>query len=183
MKYTKEIFQRLSKGQFISSNSIDPDVRSLYNDLEEHQQAYADYFSQIDFELSVGEGYYYFSRREPKVNVENKLQAMFSWIDILDALKTFDTSFTAGTQFSLVQIETRCASDPDLKAKISSLYKEEATLRGKIEKLAEFMVNKGFAEQVSEADGIYQATTAFHYIEQIILTININEEAEREIPE
>ena len=66
MKYTSEIFQRLSRGQFISSNSIDAETRAIYNDIEENQQEYEDYFSQIDFQLSSGDGFYYFSRKEAK---------------------------------------------------------------------------------------------------------------------
>lgn len=62
MKYTSEIFQRLSNGKFISANSIDPMNRSLYRDIEENQQDYTDYFSQIDFLLCAGDGYFYFSR-------------------------------------------------------------------------------------------------------------------------
>ena len=80
MKYTSEIFQRLSRGQFISSNSIDADTRAIYNDIEENQQEYEDYFGKIDFQLSCGDGFYYFSRKEAKVIIENKLQALFSWI-------------------------------------------------------------------------------------------------------
>ena len=45
MKYTSEVFQRLSRGQFISSNSIDSDTRAIYNDIEENQQDYEDYFA------------------------------------------------------------------------------------------------------------------------------------------
>jgi phosphoenolpyruvate synthase/pyruvate phosphate dikinase len=41
----------------------------------------------------------------------------------------------------------------------------------------------GFAEQVNEMEGLYQVTSAFHYIEQIIMRININEEVKDEIPE
>ena len=100
MKYTNVIFQRLSRGQFISSNSIDADTRAIYNDIEENQQEYEDYFSQIDFQLSSGDGFYYFSRKETKVITENKLQSLFSWIDYLDFLKTYDTAFDAGTLFS-----------------------------------------------------------------------------------
>ena len=51
MRHTKEIFQRLSRGQFISSNSVDRDIQVLYNDIEENRQEYYDYFSQIDFKL------------------------------------------------------------------------------------------------------------------------------------
>lgn len=63
MKYTSEVFQRLSKGQFLSGNSIDAETRAIYNDVEENQQEYEDYFKQIDFQLSAGDGFYYFSRK------------------------------------------------------------------------------------------------------------------------
>ena len=52
MNYTREVFQRLSRGQFISGNSIDPETRAIYNDIEECQQEYEDYFRKIDFYLS-----------------------------------------------------------------------------------------------------------------------------------
>ncbi|MGI6222246.1 MAG: condensin complex protein MksE [Prevotella sp.] len=183
MKYTNEVFQRLSRGQFISSNSIDPMVVSLYNDIEDCQEEYEEYFKKIDFVLSAGDGYYYFSRREPKINLENKLQAMFSWIDYVDVLKTFDTSFSAGTQFTLAKIEIRAGSDPELKRKLMELFSEKKTLREKIAQLAHELEQQGYAELVNEEDGIYQVTNAFHYIEQIIACIQIDEEIENEIPE
>lgn len=183
MKCTSEIFQRLSKGQFISNNSIDPETRAIYDDLEEFQQDYADYFQKIDFYLSVGDGYYYFSRKESKVNIENKLQSLFSWIDYLDFLKTYDTTFEAGTQFSLAQIEIRLSSDLELKEKLSRLFQDKHSNRDKLETLVTAMVNMGFAEQTNEAEERYQVTDAFRYIEQIISCINIDEEVKDEIPE
>ena len=183
MKYTSEVFQRLSRGQFISSNSIDAETRAIYNDIEDNQKQYEDYFSQIDFQLSAGEGFYYFSRKESKVIVENKLQSLFSWIDYLDFLKTYDTTFGAGTQFNLAQIEIRLSTDLELKEKLSQLFADKSSNRDKIEALAQTLVNMGFAEQVNEMEGLYQVTSAFHYIEQIIMCININEEVKNEIPE
>lgn len=183
MKYTSEIFQRLSRGQFISSNSINSDIRAIYNDIEENQQDYEDYFSQIDFQLSSGDGYYYFSRKESKVVTENKLQSLFSWIDYLDFLKTYDTAFDAGTQFSLVQMEVKLSTIPGLKEKLTQMFPDKGSNRQKLESLAGVMENMGFAELVNEADGTYQVTNAFHYIEQIILCINIDEDVKDEIPE
>ena len=183
MKYTSEIFQRLSKGQFISSNSIDPETRAIYNDMEECQEEYEEYFRKIDFILSVGDGFYYFSRKEPKVNIENKLQSLFSWIDYVDFLKTFDTTFAAGTQFTLAQIEIHLSSDLELKEKLSRLFLDKQSNRDKLETLANTLVNMGFAEQTNETEGRYQVTSAFHYIEQIISCINIDEEVKDEIPE
>ena len=183
MKYTSEVFQRLSRGQFISSNSIDAETRAIYNDIEDNQQQYEDYFNQIDFQLSAGEGFYYFSRKESKVIVENKLQSLFSWIDYLDFFKTYDTTFGAGTQFNLAQIEIRLSTDLELKEKLSQLFADKSSNRDKIEALAQALVNMGFAEQVNEMEELYQVTSAFQYIEQIIMCININEEVKDEIPE
>ena len=183
MKYTSEIFQCLSRGQFISSNSIDADTRAIYNDIEENQQEYEDYFGKIDFQLSYGDGFYYFSRKEAKVIIENKLQALFSWIGYLDFLKTYDTAFDAGTQFSLVQMEVRLATIPGLKEKLTQMFPDKTSNRQKLEALAGALENMGFAELVNEADGTYQVTNAFHYIEQIILCINIDEDVKDEIPQ
>ena len=183
MKYTSEVFQRLSRGQFISSNSIDAETRAIYNDIEENQQEYEYYFSKIDFQLSAGDGFYYFSRKDSKVVVENKLQSLFSWIDYLDFLKAYDTAFDAGTQFDIAKIEVQLSSNPDLKEKLSQLFADKTSYHDKIEALAGAMVNTGFAEQVNEMEGTYQVTSAFHYIEQLILCINIDEEVKDEIPE
>jgi hypothetical protein len=183
MKYTSEVFQRLSRGQFISSNSIDAEMRAIYNDIEENQQDYEDFFKKIDFQLSVGEGFYYFSRKEQKVNIENKLQSLFSWIDYIDFLKTYDTTFDAGTQFTLAQIEIRLSSDLELKDKLPRLFPEKQSNHDKIEALANALVSNCFAEQINEQEGMYQVTSAFRYIEQLIMMINIDEEVKDEIPE
>jgi hypothetical protein len=183
MKYTAEVFQRLSRGQFISNNSVDTDTRALYNDIEDNFEEYEDYFKKIEFVLSAGDGFYYFSRNEAKVNIESKLQSLFSWIDYVDFLKTFDTSFDSGTQFKLVDIEHQLSLNIELKEKISRLFPDKSSYHEKVEELANKMVAIGFAEQINELDGMYQVTSAFHYIEQIILCIDINEEVKDEIPE
>ena len=183
MKFTSEVFQRLGKGQFISGNSIDAVTRAIYDDIEENQEEYRDYFSQIDFLLCQGNGYYYFSRREPRVNIENKLQSLFSWIDYLDFLKTYDTAFGAGTRFSLLQLEVKLSTLPGLREKLDRMFRDKASLRQKLEALAAAMEGMGFAELVNETEGLYHVTNAFNYIEQLMLCINIDDEVKDEIPE
>lgn len=183
MKYISEVFQRLGKGQFISGNSLDPDVRAIYNDIEENLEAYTDFFNKIDFSLTAGNGYFYFSRKEAKVNIENKLQSLFSWIDYVDFLKSFDTSFGAGTQFSLVQMEVKLSIIPGLREKLSRMFADKTSNHLKLRALVDAMVNMGFAELLNEVEETYQVTNAFDYIEQIILCINIDEEVKDEIPQ
>jgi hypothetical protein len=183
MKYTNEVFQRLSRGQFISSNSINPDVRAIYNDIEENQSDYEKYFEQIEFQLSNGDGYYYFSRKEQKVTIENKLKSLMPWMDYLDFLTNYDSTFDAGTEFTLAQIEVRVASDVELRDKLEHVLEDKTSIHDKIEGIVCALVSQGYAEVINDVDGKYQVTTAFRYITNIMACINIEEEVKDEIPE
>ena len=183
MKYTSEVFQRLSRGQFISANSIQPEVRAIYNDIEENEKEYTDYFSQIDFLLEGGDGYYYFARNEQKANIEDKLKALLVWIDYLDFLNNYDSTFGPGSQFTLAQIEVRVGADVELKEKLDNLFDEKLSIHDKLEALAKAMTNQGFAELISQNDSMYQVTNAYRYITHIIECINIDEQVKDEIPE
>ena len=57
MKYTEEIFNILSKGGFISSNSVSTQVKRLYDAIEEDLPDYYDYYKGIGFYLEGGDGY------------------------------------------------------------------------------------------------------------------------------
>jgi len=106
-KYTAEIFEILSKGQFISSNSTDRFIRTLYTIIDEDDnfEFLFNYFKSIHFVLEKGDQYFYFSRKESKVNLERKLEIAYKWIDILDFLKTFNNSFVAICSFNWVILE------------------------------------------------------------------------------
>lgn len=183
MRYTNEVFQRLSRGRFICSNSVEPAERAIYNDIEECLAEYADFFAKIDFHLSAGDGYYYFSRNETKVDTTNKLRALLPWIDYLDVLKTYDTTFDAGTSFYASRLAARAVSDIELKDKMSRLFKDRKSINEKAEALIEELVRQGYAEEVNAVDGRYQVTNAFRYIINMLECINIDEEIEDEIPE
>ena len=104
-------------------------------------------------------------------------------INALDFLKSYDTSFDVGTQFNIAQMEVQLQSNLELKDKLQNLFPEKSSNRDKLETLVGKLVDMGFAEQVSEIEGMYQVTSAFHYIENIIDCVNISEEVSDEIPE
>lgn len=76
---TSAIFDRLSKGQFISEDSNNDDVRELFNiiELDNNYEILRDYFSRIGFILEKGEGYYYFSRKESNQIIEEKVKRAY----------------------------------------------------------------------------------------------------------
>lgn len=179
MRYTKEIFDILSKGGFISQNSISQQRAHLYDDIEDNFQEYQKYFEEIGFLLEGGNGYYYFSRTEGKAELTDKVQRMSEWINRVDFLKTFNSTFGSGFTFRKSNILEKFSSDIELKEKARHLYSDLKTNEEKIDKLIGDLERQGFAELENDLDGTYKVTAAFHYIEELIdcLTIIETEQA------
>jgi hypothetical protein len=78
-RQTGEIFEILSSGQFICSNSADARISKLYDVIDDNDkyELLYDYFSAIGFLLEKGDEFYYFSRKnESKADLERKLETM-----------------------------------------------------------------------------------------------------------
>ena len=175
MRYTKEIFEILSRGGFISQNSISQQRAHLYDAIEDDFQQYQEYYEGIGFLLEGGNGYYYFSRTESKVELADKIQRMIGWIDRLDFLKTFNSTFGSGFSFRKSNILEKFSSDIELKEKARHLYADLKTNDEKMDKLIADMERQGFIELENDLDGTYKVTAAFHYIEELIDWLTIIE--------
>ena len=178
MRYTKEIFDILSRGSFISQNSTSQQRSHLYDAIEDDFLDYQEYYRGIGFLLEGGNGYFYFSRTENKVELADKVQRLAWWIDRVDFLKTFNNTFASGFTFRKSNILEKFSSDIELKEKARNLYTDVKTNEEKIEKLIGDLERQGFIELENELDGTYKVTAAFHYIEELIdcLTIIENDE-------
>src|SRR5688572_4180035 len=99
---TAEIFEILSKGQFICSNSSEKKISNLYKVIEDEDnyELLYDYFRNINFTLEKGDEYFYFSRVEAKADLERKLEYAYRWIDIVDFFQTYNHSFTSNFRFT-----------------------------------------------------------------------------------
>lgn len=181
---TQRIYERLSRGEFLSVDSTDTSIRHLYEDIEENLDDYADYFKEIGLQLESGNGYFYFSRiGEGKQSVEQKLDSFSKWIDYLDFLKCYNQSFTAGYQFRKSNLVEQISLDIELKEKAGHLFKKYGVGSNLdiVNKLLQEMQSMGFAECISEQDETYKITSAFRYAEELINMIQIANEDE--IPE
>ena len=122
---TQRIYERLSRGEFLSVDSTDSSIRHLYEDIEENVEDYADYFKEIGLQLESGNGYFYFSRiGEGKQSIEQKLESFSKWLDYLDFLKCYNQSFTAGYQFRKSHLIEQISLDIELKEKAGHLFKQ-----------------------------------------------------------
>ena len=62
---TAQIYDYLSKGNFLCSNTSVKELRTLFSVVEDNFERLRDYFSHINFVLEQGNNYFYFSRKEP----------------------------------------------------------------------------------------------------------------------
>lgn len=187
-KQIAAIFEILSRGQFICSNSPDESIRKLFSVIDEEQnfEYLYDYFLRIDFILESGAEYYYFSRAESKVDLERKIDQAFKWIDILDFLKTFDNSFGSGYRFSPSDILVRLKLDAELKSKLEGLKKHtggKEKFNEIIDKILGDLEKDKFIGLENKITNQFKVLSAFSYLEQLVMAINISENVINEIPE
>jgi hypothetical protein len=191
LRQTAEIFESLSKGQFICSNSSDIRICKLYeiiDDSENYELLY-NYFLAINFILEKGDEFYYFSRKdESKADLERKLEIAYRWIDIVDFFKAFDNSFASGYSFSPSEVTVKITVDAVLKSKAdgvrSTLKLDEKTPYQEIViKIIESLCKDGYAEIENEILKSYKVLSSFKYLEELINNINIPDEIQNEIPE
>lgn len=175
---TADIFKILSKGLFISSNSSGKATADLFEviDSEGNFELLRNYFLNIGFVLEKGDQYYYFSRQETKQDLEKKIEKAYKWIDYVDFLKTFDTAFSAGLRFSISDILTKLKIDADLEGKLSAIGKDAKSWEDAVRNIIDDLVKDSFIELCNEISGEYKVLAAFKYIEDLIMTININTE-------
>lgn len=175
---TQKIYERLIRGNFISVDSCDTEIKRLYTDIEENVSDYESYFSELGLKLEEGDGFYYFSRiNESKLTIEQKLQSFAQWIDILDFLKTYDLSFSTGFQFRSTSILERINLDVELREKARKLFRKQNTNQEIVDKLMSELTSMGYAEIINEKDNTHKVTSAFHYLENLVdIITTYNEE-------
>lgn len=174
----------MSRGEFLSVDSIDSSIRHLYEDVEENVEDYTDYFREIGLQLESGNGFFYFSRiGEGKQTVEQKLESFSKWLDYMDFLKCYNQSFTAGYQFRKSHLIEQVSLDIELKEKANHLFRKygAGTHVEIVNKLLQEMLNMGFAECISELDETFKVTSAFRYAEELVEMIQMANEDE--VPE
>ena len=175
---TPEIFHRLSRGLFISSNSTDREQEQLYQVIDTHFEDLEAYFSAIQFRLHKGDEFFYFSRDLNKSSLEDKIERAYRYIDLLDFFKTFDPAFGSGFRFSPDQIVQRCKLDTELRTKLDSMYTKGQTENrlDKIRSLVKTLEKESFVELIDKLQETYLVLASFSYLELLIDRIQIEEE-------
>ena len=147
-KYTSDIFEILRRGQFICFNSPDDTIQTLYKVLEDEDtfDDLYEYFYTINYILEQGDEFFYFSRPGVKnIDLERKIEKAFGWIDILDFLKTYDSSFAIGFRFTAYEIHNQLKNNADLKTKLENLKKIGSDKKNYLDRIKK-IIEKKFAK-------------------------------------
>lgn len=184
-KQTAAIFDHLSKGHFINSNSIDRSQRELYAVLEDQEnlETLSSYYNQIGFKLEAGDSYFYFSREEDRAGIERKINTAFKWIDIMDFFTTFHNGFAPGLGFYTSELVEQVRVNGLLRSKLQDMSTRGANQSSKeqIDSILKKMEREGFIEKVDEFDDAWKVNAALHYLEQLLMAIELPEEEDENL--
>lgn len=120
----------------------------------------------------------FFTRKETKVVLQRKLEAVSKWIDYLTFLKTYNSAFGSGLVFSAADIVVRINCDMELKDLAGKLFSEKKSYDEIVEKLISELERMGFVEQQDEVEKTWKVLASFHYIEELIDCISITDDTD-----
>lgn len=178
---TGAIFEYLQKGLFICSNSVNETVRDLYDQTDDHFESLSLFFSQIGYTLERGNEYFYFSRTEPRITLEQKILRAYYWIDVLDLFKTYDETFGPGYRFQPEQILVETNINVMLQNKLDGIRKhfsDKDVRKDILENMIRQLTKDSFLELENEKTNTYKVMSSWHYLERLIESINIYDETE-----
>lgn len=181
--HTADIFDHLQKGLFINSNSCDENIRQMYDEIDDHLEALSLYFAQIGYTLERGNEYFYFSRTEPRITLEQKIARAYYWIDILDLFKTFNETFGPGYRFQPEQILVEANINVMLQNKLDSIRKHTSNKeirKDVLDNIIRQLVKDSFLELENEKNNVYKVMSSWHYLERLVESINIYDETEED---
>ena len=173
----------MQKGLFISSNSVDETLRNLYDQIEDNFESLSLFFAQIGYTLEHGNEYFYFSRNEPRMTLEQKIQRAYYWIDVLDLFKTYDETFGPGYRFQPEQISVEANINVVLQNKLDSLRKhfsDKDIRKDILDNVIRQLTKDSFLELENDKTNTYKVMSAWHYLERLIESINIYDETEED---
>ena len=176
--HTAAIFDYLQKGLFISSNE---DVRDLYDIIDDDFEALSIYFAQIGYTLERGNEYFYFSRTEPRVTLEQKILRAYYWIDVLDLFKTYDETFGPGYRFQPEQILVEANINVMLQNKLDGIRKhfsDKDVRKEVLDNMIRQLTRDSFLELENEKNNTYKVMSSWNYLERLIESINIYDDSQ-----
>lgn len=171
-----EIFDRLSKGLFISKNAPSTPATDLYRIVESHFESYQAYFQVIGFQLERGDDYFYFSKNETRGQVEDKAEKLFRYLDGLEILFFIQPSLAPGQKFSLLPHADTLARNKSIRKKClllpGKVAQEEPIDR--VRNFCKSLEKESLLHALDEQQNQFLVLDAFQYLLDFFIKIDQN---------
>lgn len=182
-KRTAEIFEKLSRGNFICSNAVQNEERYLYQYIEENQDELQSTFLEVGYQLECGNNFYYFSKcNESNAGKEKKIEKALRWLDVLAFFTTFRKDLCRGARFSPHDILQQLDVNLALKDQLTALSKRSASDKNYHEMLMSLLKElqrEGFIDVENDLNQIWKILDAWDYMEQLVMAVNIIDDNEQ----
>jgi hypothetical protein len=175
-KQSKEIFEILSRGNFLCENSPVRSERDLYAVCEREFGAQYDFFEHIGFYLIREDGYFYFSKESSASQVEDKLQMILEYIDLVELMLQFSATFGVGFRTTVSELSDAVQSNVVLKDRLDRLKNiaKLQTLHAQCAKVFEKFKKGGFMALEDEHAERYVVLNSYHYIETFLNAVKVH---------
>ncbi|MDF1881511.1 hypothetical protein JHD50_09390 [Sulfurimonas sp. MAG313] len=173
---SKEIFEILSRGNFLCENSPVRLERDLYQSCEREFGAHYDFFEHLGFYLIREDGYFYFSKELSVSAKEDKLHMILEYIDLVELMLQFSSSFGVGFRTTVGELSEAVASNSVLKNSLDRLknISKPQTLHAQCSKVFEKFKKGGFMALEDEHEERYIVLSSYHYIETFLNAIQVS---------
>ncbi|MBD0402410.1 hypothetical protein [Flammeovirga sp. EKP202] len=172
---TRRVFEMLSRGQFLSANTIRPEFRKLYDEVEEYFSAFESVYAPLGFHLKKGNNYFYFSREGGRQTIEEKIERFYKYIDRLAFFATFAPGFGEGMRFYVKDIVHKCNVETDLNDQLQRLTSDKSiSTHDKVRDLMDEMKRQGFMDCEDDENEGYIVLSSYNYLKDIVDLIDID---------
>ena len=174
-KQSKEIFEILSRGNFLCENSPIRLERDLYQACEREFGGHYDFFEHLGFYLIREDGYFYFSKELSASAKEDKLHMILQYIDLVELMLQFSASFGVGFRVTVRELADAVGSNSVLKNSLDRLknISKPQTLHAQCAKVFEKFKKSGFMALEDEHQERYIVLSSYHYIETFLNAIRV----------
>ncbi|MDH5465014.1 MAG: hypothetical protein OEW60_05245 [Thiovulaceae bacterium] len=172
---TQEIFELLSRGNFICENSPVRNERKLFNRCEEEHKELYTFFEHIGYYLEQGNGYYYFSKKLQNNQIEDKLEAILDYIDLVEFMLQYSGTFGVGFRTTVSELSEAVKANVVLKDRLDRIkgsYKS-LTLHQQCAKVLERFRKSGYMALEDEHEERYLVLSSYDYIQTFLEAIEV----------
>lgn len=177
---TKEIFDRLRDGNFITVDDPNTNVQSLYYAIKDNFDALLNYFEPLGYELVAGEGYFifYIQSAVNDKTISDRLERLEETMRMIDLFRGVLGDFSVGMELTQSDLEVGIRGNVvygERLAKIRSIKRSES-LAETCKDIFREMRERGVLSRSSDDIDKHVVTSAYNYVEDFIKAIERIEE-------